>query len=292
MAGVAGNGVRVGPRQLPDLARRIEAAAHRLGTDLIPTVYVVEDAGRLTAYATTIWSRRFIVLSSALLDACEGPRRASHDDDGAGAGGREAPGELDFVIGQQIGHLAAGHVGRRLFLLPARMLPLFGAAYARACAHTSDRCGHQVVGDLAISSRALAMAGAGATTARRFDADAYADQGRDTGRFWPAVRELNARSPFLSRRIAVLRAWQRPGAAQPAGRNPMAYVVAPLLSFASGGPTSALAIIALSVALAATVALPRIKEQLGIDGGFPASRHIMHRERNVGPDDLFPPNDP
>ena len=54
MAHVIGNGVRVGPRQLPDLMRRIEAAAHKLGMDRVPEAYVLQAGGLLNAFATKI----------------------------------------------------------------------------------------------------------------------------------------------------------------------------------------------------------------------------------------------
>src|SRR3954462_1322040 len=46
MAHVTGNGVRVGPRQLPDLMRRIEAAAHKLGMGRGPQADGLQGGGR------------------------------------------------------------------------------------------------------------------------------------------------------------------------------------------------------------------------------------------------------
>jgi len=185
MANLIGNGVRVGPRQLPDLMRRIEAAAHKLGMDRVPEAYVLQAGGVLRAFATKIFSRRFIIIYSDLLEAADA-------DDGTGRAN-----ELDFMIGHELGHLAAGHLATRLFLLPARIVPLLGPAYARACTYTCDRCGYVVAGDIDVSSRALAMLAAGPRAARRIDIDAYVDQRRDTGRFWMGIYELNATRPFL-----------------------------------------------------------------------------------------------
>src|SRR3978361_979183 len=78
MAHVIGNGVRVGPRQLPDLMRRIETAGHRLGPDRGPRTYVLQTGGLLSAFAAKLSSRGFVIISSDLLEASDGA------DDGAG----------------------------------------------------------------------------------------------------------------------------------------------------------------------------------------------------------------
>jgi Zn-dependent protease with chaperone function len=275
MAHVIGNGVRVGPRQLPDLMRRIEAAAHKLGLDRVPEAYLLQAGGLLNAFATKILSRRFIIIYSDLLEASDG-----QPCDGGAA--TEHANELDFVIGHELGHLAAGHLTTRLFLLPARLLPLLGPAYARACEYTCDRCGQAVTGDLAVSSRALAILAAGPRTARRIDLDAYVDQRRETGRFWMGIYELNATHPFLSKRVAALRRWQGQGTLDPVGRNPLSYLLAPLFGFAAGGPQSALLIIVLIVGIAAAVAIPRFKQQMGLGAG-PSGRGYKYDADRADP---------
>jgi Zn-dependent protease with chaperone function len=284
MAHVIGNGVRVGPRQLPELQRRIEAAAHKLGLDRVPEAYVLQSGGLINAFATKLLSRRFIIIYSDLLEAC--------DDQRAEGSGR--PNELDFVIAHELGHVAAGHLATRLFLLPARLVPLLGAAYARACEYTCDRCGHAVVEDLAVSSRALAILAAGPQTARRMDLDAYVEQRRETRNFWMAVYELNASHPFLSKRVAALRNWQVQGAAAPVGRNPFAYPLAPFLGLASGGASSVFLIVVIFVGVAAAVAIPRIKQQMGLGAaGLLPPRHDSFYDQGKEPADLLtPPPDP
>jgi Zn-dependent protease with chaperone function len=263
MAHVIGNGVRVGPRQLPDLMRRIEAAAHKLGLDRVPEAYVLQGGGVLRAFAAQILSRRYIIIHSDLLEACD-------PDDGTGRAN-----ELDFVIGHELGHLAAGHLATRLFLLPARIVPLLGPAYARACTYTSDLCGHAVTSDVDLSARALAILAAGPRTARRIDLDAYVDQRRDTGRFWMGVCELNASRPFLSKRAAALRARHGQTVLEPVRRNPLSYLFAPFLGFASGSPQSALLVAVIFISVAAAVVIPRIKQQMGTGApsGGPSYRY-------------------
>src|SRR5580698_41291 len=57
MAHLMGNGVRIGPRQLPDLWARVDAAARKLGLAGAPEAYVVQSGGILNAFATKILSR-------------------------------------------------------------------------------------------------------------------------------------------------------------------------------------------------------------------------------------------
>src|SRR6185436_4087983 len=149
--------------------------------------------GLLNAFATKLLSRRFIIIFSDLLEA-------SDVDDGSGR-----VNELDFVIGHELGHLAAGHLATRLFLLPARILPLLGPAYSRACEYTCDACGHAITGNLDVSSRALAILAAGPSAARRVNLDAFVGQRATAGNFWMAVYELNSSHPYLSKRVAALR---------------------------------------------------------------------------------------
>jgi Zn-dependent protease with chaperone function len=275
MARVTGNGVRIGPRQLPDLMRRIEAASHKLGLDRVPEAYVVQSGVLLYAFTTKLLGRRFIIIFSDLLEACEG------DTDGEGA---SRPNELDFVIGHELGRLAAGHLGlMRLFLLPARLVPLLGAAYARACEYTCDRCGRAVVGDLTVASRALAILAAGPRAARRMDLDAYVEQRRETRGFWNAVYELNASHPFLSKRVAALRNWENQGTAEPVGRNPLAYPLAPLFG-AAAGTSGSTAITVAFVGIAALLAILATRQKLaGAGAGLLGPRESSFYDLGKGP---------
>jgi Zn-dependent protease with chaperone function len=279
MARVIGNGVRIGPRQLPDLMRRIETATHKLGLNRVPEAYVLQAGGRLNAFAATILSRRFIIIHSDLLEASDVQNGSAAGSD-AGSGHAN---ELDFVIGRELGHLAAGHLAMRIFLLPARLVPLLGTAYARACEYTSDRCGHAVTGDLAISSRSLAILAAGPRTGRRLDLDAYVDQRRETRRFWMGIYELNASRPFLSKRVAALRAWQGQGTVERIGRNPFSYLLAPLFAFAAGDAQSVLLIIVAFIGLAAAVAIPRLRHQMDPTGGSAGQHDFKYEPERADP---------
>lgn len=242
LAHVRGNGVRLGPTQLPHLWDKVTAAAQRFGLREPPAAYLLQSGGVLNAFATKLLGRRFIVLYASLVDACERD---------AAAGG---PSEIDFVIAHEVAHLAAGHLS--WFLLPIRVFPLLGPAYSRACEYTCDRAGQAFVGDLERSSRALAILAAGARAGRAIDLDVFVEQRRESGSFWMAVYELNATHPYLPKRIAALREWAQPGTAPAVGRNIAAYPLAPMFGAAVGGAASAPLVMVMIIAALAAIAIP------------------------------------
>ena len=103
MAHVTGNGVRVSSGQLPEIHQKVQEASRKLGLASAPEVYIVQAGGILNAFATKLLSRRFVIIYSDLLDSCD-----------VGEPGKAT--ELDFIIGHEIGHLAAGHLAWQWFL--------------------------------------------------------------------------------------------------------------------------------------------------------------------------------
>jgi Zn-dependent protease with chaperone function len=242
LAHVRGNGVRLGPTQLPHLWRKVTAASLRMGLPEPPAAYVLQSGGLLNAYATKLLGRRFVVLHSELVAACD-------------SGDGDRPSEIDFVIAHEVAHIAAGHLS--WFLLPVRALPLLGPAYARACEYTCDRAGHAFVGNLEVSSRALAILAAGRHAGRQIDLDAFVEQRRDAASFWMAIYELNSTHPYLPKRIAALRETAAPGSAPALSRNAAAYPLAPMFAVTAGGAGAAPLMI---IAVMAAVALPAFQQ--------------------------------
>jgi hypothetical protein len=100
-----------------------------------PEAYVVQAGGSLNALATRFLRSNVIVLFSDLLEACG-------DNDEA----------RDFIIAHELGHLHAGHLRWRWFILPGTAVPFLGTAWSRACEYTCDRYGMSFSG---ASERAL-----------------------------------------------------------------------------------------------------------------------------------------
>jgi len=119
-----GNGVRLGPEQMPDLHARVVQLSERMGLKEPPEAYVVQAGGILNALATRFLRSNVIVLFSDLLDAC---------------GDNEAA--RDFIVAHELGHLHAGHLKWRWFILPGLVVPFLGTTWSRACEYTCDRYG-------------------------------------------------------------------------------------------------------------------------------------------------------
>jgi len=248
LASVRGNGVRVGPDQLPDLHRRLEAASRRLGMKRVPELYLLQADGLLNAFATKLLSRRFVILSSSLADACNDPR------------------QLDFVLGHELGHLAAGHLAWNAFLLPFRLVPWLGAAYSRAREYTGDRCGLAVVEELEPAMRGLAVLAAGGKYAGEVNLRAFAEQRAESGRFWMATTELMSSHPFLCKRVAELQAVVHPGTVSPVPRTPLAYPLAPILGMTAPGSSGVVFLLLLYLGVAFAFAAKGFRSRLAQAG--------------------------
>jgi Zn-dependent protease with chaperone function len=223
--------VKLSETQLPDLYGRCKAAAYKLGLDEVPEVYVVQSGGVLNAFATKLLSRRFVIIYSELVNQCADPR------------------QLDFVIGHEMGHLAAGHLAWNAFLAPAQLIPWLGPAYSRAREYTSDRCGHAFAGELEPSLRGLVVLAAGGKLAGQVELQEYMQQCLETGTFWMAVRELCMTHPYLCKRVVALADREAPRSTRSVRRNPLAYPLAPILGVSVGSASSVAVLFGLYMAI-------------------------------------------
>jgi Zn-dependent protease with chaperone function/type II secretory pathway pseudopilin PulG len=243
LANVRGNAVRVSDRQFPELYARCQQAAKALGLVETPEIYLMQADGALNAFATKLFSRRFVIIYSDLVDECQDPR------------------QLDFVVAHEMGHIAAGHLQWMAFLWPFMLVPWAGAAYMRAREYTSDRCGFFVVDDLETSMRGLIVLAAGGRQAARADVPAFMEQRKETGQFWSAVLELVSTHPYLCKRVAALQELSQPGSAPAVPRNILAYPLAPVLGLAAAGPAggaASLLVVVAMIGIIAAIAIPSL----------------------------------
>jgi Zn-dependent protease with chaperone function/type II secretory pathway pseudopilin PulG len=244
LASVKGNGVLLSETQLPELHARVVAASQRLGLDAAPEAYLMQSGGVLNAFATRLLSRRFIIIYSGLVEACGEDAKA-----------------LDFVIGHELGHHALGHLKWLAFLAPARVVPLLGAAYSRACEYSCDVAGLAVVGELEGASRGLVVLAAGGAVAGKVSLPAFSAQASAASGFWASILELNLSHPFTTKRVRALADFIEPGTAPAPGRNPLTYPLAPILGLpaagvAGGGAAAGLLVIVAVVGMLAAMAIP------------------------------------
>ena len=243
LANVRGNGVRASERQFPAFYASCKKAAETLGLAEVPEVYLIQAGGALNAFATKLLTRKFMIVYSDLADECQDSR------------------QLEFVIGHEMGHFAAGHLTWNAFLWPFMLVPWLGPAYLRAREYTADRCGFAVVGDLEASMRGLVVLAAGGKHAAEADLKAFMEQRRETGDFWSAVLELVSSHPYLCKRVAALQELHQPGSIEPVGRNILAYPLAPIFGLAaagtSGGAAGLLVMVAV-IGMVAAIAIPSL----------------------------------
>ncbi len=120
--------------------------------------------------------------------------------------------ELAFIVGRQLGHIAAGHT-RYLSLLSINgnenaIVSLIFGAWLRTCDFTCDRIGLLVCGSLDAASRAIAVSSFH-HFGRQVDVTQFAEQGREIARD-PLLKwgEWLGGEPYATRRIAAMAQFQ------------------------------------------------------------------------------------
>jgi Zn-dependent protease with chaperone function/type II secretory pathway pseudopilin PulG len=240
IAHLKGNAVRITEEQFPDLKQQIAACCTKLGLDTEPDAYLLQMGGALNAFATRFFGRDFLVLYS---DVVEGLA----DD----------PDALNFYIGHEIGHIKRKHLAWSTLLMPAAILPLAGAAYARSREYTCDRHGLAACGNPHSAELGLAVLAAGGKRARTMNHAAFIDQARESEGFWMSFHELVGDYPWLAKRMGALRAAAAGQEVRQPRRHWLAGVFAlfvPRLGVAAGG-AGAIVTIAM-VGVLAAVAIP------------------------------------
>ena len=121
--------VRMSPTQFPEGYRMVAEAAQHFGMRRVPDAYVMMGNGVLNAFASGHGFRRFVIIHSDMFEV----------------GGRTRdPEALRFVIGHEVGHLAAGHISyfRLVFTYVLGMIPILGTAFSRSQEYTADNYGY------------------------------------------------------------------------------------------------------------------------------------------------------
>ncbi|MFF0492865.1 M48 family metallopeptidase [Nocardia sp. NPDC004068] len=123
------NAVKMSPTQFPEGFRMVEEAAARFGMAKVPDAYVLLGNGAINAFASGHGFRRYVVVYSDLFEV---------------GGAARDPDALAFIIGHEVGHIAAGHVSywRQLGMFLVPFLPLLGDALIRAQEYTADNHGY------------------------------------------------------------------------------------------------------------------------------------------------------
>ncbi len=141
---IYGHYVMVTPQQFPGLYAMVQDGAKQLGMDEAPTAFVYNSSGVMNAMAVRLVGRRFVWLTSAIIDA-------------------DTEQQIRFVIGHELGHHAFGHLTplKRLLKFPGHFIPFLAPAYSRGREFSCDRMGAYLANDLPASLSALQMLASG-----------------------------------------------------------------------------------------------------------------------------------
>ena len=188
--------VQMSPTQFPEGYRMVVEAARQFGLRRVPDAYVMMGNGQINAFASGHGFRRFVAVTSDMFEI----------------GGRARdPEALRFVIGHEVGHLAAGHISllRLLFASLGRSVPLLGNALSRAQEYTADNHGYAyapqgVPGVMGVLS-------GGKYLGAEVNTHALADRATREKGLWLHMTVWRSTHPVITWRAHALRDRSRPG---------------------------------------------------------------------------------
>ncbi|MCS3780460.1 Zn-dependent protease with chaperone function [Tsukamurella ocularis] len=183
-------GVQMTPTQFPEGYRMVREAAARYGMREVPDAFVVIGNGQINAFASGHGFRRFVVVYSDLFEI---------------GGEARDPDALAYIIGHEVGHIAAGHVSywRQVGSFAMSYLPVIGAALSRSQEYTADNYGY--FNQPAGTPGGMGVLGAGKYLGKEVDFDQLADRASTDKGFFTWLVNLTASHPVLTWRAAALR---------------------------------------------------------------------------------------
>lgn len=190
------NGVRITPTQFPEAYQMIAEAAEAAGLRRVPDAYVISGNGTINAFAAGHGFRRYIGLYSDLFEI---------------GGKSRDPQALRFIIGHEVGHIAAGHVGyfRVIFTALFGQIPMLSSALSRSQEYTADNFGYRFCPEGA--EGAVKVLAAGKYLNKQVNFDELADRAVTDRGLAVWYVNLIASHPVLTWRAHALRDRTQPG---------------------------------------------------------------------------------
>lgn len=189
-------GVRMSPTQFPEGYRMVAEAAQEFGLRRVPDAYVLAGNGTINAFASGHGFRRTVVVYSDLFEV---------------GGTVRDPEALRFIIGHEVGHLAAGHVSyfRLLFTQLAYQIPFVGMALSRSQEYTADNYGylHTPEGSWGV----MGVLAGGKYLNAEVNMHELADRAASEKGFWVHLTQWQSTHPVNTWRAHALRDRSAPG---------------------------------------------------------------------------------
>lgn len=183
------NAVQVSPTQFPEIFQLASEFAVRLGRPL-PEIYVQQDS-LWNAFAMRLLGTPVVVLYSGVIDSIllKGDHR-----------------QLAFVVGHELGHHYAGHLGWKHFFASWGSWCIWPRLwYSRRREFTCDRYGLACAGSLEAAQRAICNMAVGAQLADRVNVhEATRQWSARRGEFFVRYRALYSTHPHTLDRLATL----------------------------------------------------------------------------------------
>ncbi|GAA3992348.1 M48 family metallopeptidase [Thermobifida alba] len=189
------NGVRITEHQFPEAYRMVVDAARAFGMPRPPDAYLVPGHGQVNAFASGHGLRRYVAITSDLFEI--GVRNGDPD-------------ALRFVIGHEVGHIAAGHASfwRQFGVSIAHLIPGLGSSLSRAQEYTADNHAYRFCPE---GVHGLCVLAAGKYLYDKVDFTEIADRARTDQGFFVMLVNVLSTHPVNTWRFAALRDRDRPG---------------------------------------------------------------------------------
>ena len=206
LAHTQGHAVELTSEQFPDIYAQWITCCEKLKIQTPPRIYLVRGTRFLHTFSVPFFKKTRVLVRSDVFDSLD------HETDA-----------VRFYLGHVLGRL---HTEQNLLLAflrwPALLLPLLGAAYARARENSCDRYGRACCASPEAAVRALLGCSSVGQPWQHLNVAKYIEQLAHTRGFWASFHELIADSGWSVKRAAFL--MDAPLA--PAARNPFAYLLA------------------------------------------------------------------
>lgn len=188
LATIRTNGVRITPRQFPEVFEIAQEQCAKMGFATVPDIYIMESSGVLNAFASRFFGRNMVVLYSDLCEILQ-------------TGGEK---ELAFIISHELAHIKRNHLTKQLLIIPALWFPFIGEAYSRACEYTCDRMAAHFTNDAESAMNGLTILAIGKTLYKRVDREQYLMQSSYEKGFFVWLAEKLSTHPPLPKRIHAI----------------------------------------------------------------------------------------
>ncbi|WP_129358436.1 M48 family metallopeptidase [Rothia uropygioeca] len=189
-------GVRITPTQFPEAYKMLVGAAKAHGLRRVPDAYVVLGNGTINAFASGHGHRRFVAIYSDLFEI---------------GGQARDPDALRFIIGHEVGHIAAGHTSyfRLLGISAFQNVPFLSSILSRAQEYTADNFGFRFCPRG--SEGTIRTLAAGKYLNKDVNFQEFADRAVYERGLFTWLANLNMSHPATTWRAHALRDRSRPG---------------------------------------------------------------------------------